>query len=346
MKIGKRIIGDKSSTFIIAEIGQAHDGSLGMAHSFIDAVADTGADAVKFQTHIAESESTLDEPFRKKFSLQDKTRFDYWKRMEFTSKQWLELKKHAEKLGLIFLSSAFSVEAAKLLYKNGIKAWKIGSGEVDLNNPLIEYMVQTKLPIILSSGLAQNIELKKILNMFNEKLVNYSLLQCTSKYPTPLEEIGLNVIEKYKKDYKCSVGLSDHSGTIWPGLAVVGKKIDIFECHVVFDKRMFGPDTKASITFEELKIIVDFRNNLKIMETHPNNKELDLKKMGKMRKTFGKSLALLNDIKKGTVIKSEMLTAKKPGTGIPLASKKNIIGKKAKKDLYSNRLLSLSDFGV
>lgn len=209
MKIGKRKIGNKNSTFIIAEIGQAHDGSLGMAHSFIDAVAGTGADAVKFQTHIAESESTLDEPFRKKFSLQDKTRYDYWKRMEFTPEQWLELKNHAEELGLIFLSSAFSVEAAKLLNKNGIKAWKVGSGEVDINNPLIEYMVKTKLPIILSTGLTKDNELKKILYMFNENSVNYCLLQCTSKYPTPLEEIGLNVVEQYKSKFDCYVGLSD-----------------------------------------------------------------------------------------------------------------------------------------
>lgn len=345
MKIGKRKIGNKNSTFIIAEIGQAHDGSLGMAHSFIDAVAGTGADAVKFQTHIAESESTLDEPFRKKFSLQDKTRYDYWKRMEFTPEQWLELKNHAEELGLIFLSSAFSVEAAKLLNKNGIKAWKVGSGEVDINNPLIEYMVKTKLPIILSTGLTKDNELKKILYMFNENSVNYCLLQCTSKYPTPLEEIGLNVVEQYKSKFDCYVGLSDHSGTIWPGLAVVSRNVDVFECHVVFDKRMFGPDTNASITFEELKTIVDFRNNLKIMENNPNNKNLELKKMGKMRNTFGKSIALVSNVKKGTIINKDMLTAKKPGTGIPLSDKNRLIGKKAIKDLFSNRLLAFKDVG-
>src|SRR5207244_4131217 len=106
-------------------VAQAHDGSLGLAHAFIDAVAQAGADAIKFQTHIASAESTPAEGWRVKFSRQDRSRRDYWKRMEFTEAQWLALKIHANQLGLLFLSSPFSVEAADLLARVGVPAWKV-----------------------------------------------------------------------------------------------------------------------------------------------------------------------------------------------------------------------------
>src|SRR5688572_20541205 len=112
----------QDSALIVAEVAQTHDGSLGMAHAFIDAIAQSGADAVKFQTHIASAESTLEEPWRVKFSRQDKTRYDYWKRMEFSESQWRGLKKHAEAEGLLFLSSPFSLEAVQLLHRIGIEA--------------------------------------------------------------------------------------------------------------------------------------------------------------------------------------------------------------------------------
>src|SRR6266542_3189685 len=114
---------------IIGEVAQAHDGSLGMAHAFIDAIAKAGADAVKLQTHIASAESTPAEPWRVKFSSQDATRYDYWKRMEFTKGQWQELRAHAAQRELLFLSSPFSHEAVELLEGVGVAAWKVASGE-------------------------------------------------------------------------------------------------------------------------------------------------------------------------------------------------------------------------
>src|SRR5918998_4360439 len=115
---------------VVGEVGQAHDGSLGMAHAFVDAIADAGADAVKFQTHIAAAESRTDEPWRVRFSYADETRFDYWRRMEFTEEQWAGLRAHAHERGIGFLSSPFSPEAVELLRRVGTDAWKIASGEV------------------------------------------------------------------------------------------------------------------------------------------------------------------------------------------------------------------------
>src|SRR5688500_17299681 len=121
---------DRPTCLIIGEVAQAHDGSLGMAHAFIDAIAAAGADAVKFQTHIAAAESTLEEPWRVRFSPQDESRYAYWQRMEFTEPQWVGLRAHAEQRGLRFLSSPFSSEAVSLLSRVGVAAWKTEAGEV------------------------------------------------------------------------------------------------------------------------------------------------------------------------------------------------------------------------
>ena len=145
---------------IIAEVAQAHDGSLGTAHAYIDAAARAGADAVKFQTHIAAAESSPAEPWRVKFSLQDATRYDYWRRMEFTEEQWAGLRMHADETGLIFLSSPFSVEAAEMLLRVGMRAWKIASGEVN-NVPLFECITATRLPVLLSTGMSRLAEIDR-----------------------------------------------------------------------------------------------------------------------------------------------------------------------------------------
>ena len=140
-----------NDVLVIGEIAQAHDGSLGAAHAYIDAIADAGADVIKFQTHIAAAESTRQEPWRVKFSYEDDLRYDYWERMQFTEEQWIGLKEHAENRGLIFLSTPFSVDAAKMLDRMGMTMWKISSGEV--SDPwLLEYILSTKKPIIFSTG--------------------------------------------------------------------------------------------------------------------------------------------------------------------------------------------------
>src|SRR5437763_1720168 len=144
---------DTRRCLIIGEVGQAHNGSLGMAHAFIDAIANAGADAVKFQTHIASAESTAAEPWRIRFSPQDSTRYEYWKRMEFSEEQWLGLKKHADERGLLFLSSPFSVEAVQLLQRVGVPAWKVASGEIS-NVPLFEALARTELPVLMSTGMS------------------------------------------------------------------------------------------------------------------------------------------------------------------------------------------------
>lgn len=241
---------------LIAEIAQAHDGSLGTAHAYIDAVARTGADAIKFQTHIAAAESSPLEPWRVQFSYEDASRYDYWKRMEFTAEQWAGLKRHAEDRGLVFLSSPFSIEAVDLLERLGVSMWKIASGEV--NNPtLMDAVLATGKPLLLSTGMSSWIEIDEAMERIERGRVRYTLLQCTSKYPVGPDEVGLNMLEVYRKRYACPVGLSDHSGTIWPSLAAVTLGASVIEVHVVFSRECFGPDVAASVTTAELSQLAD-----------------------------------------------------------------------------------------
>jgi N,N'-diacetyllegionaminate synthase len=342
MKISDREIGSSNKAFVIAEIAQAHDGSLGLAHKYIDAVASAGADAVKFQTHIADEESTLDDAFRINFSYHDKNRYEYWKRMEFSSQQWDNLSRHAEEKKIIFLSSPFSVKAVQLLNDIGVPAWKIGSGEV--NNPLmLNKIASTGKPIILSTGMSKWDEINAAVKKINEYGSDFALLQCTSEYPTPLSDVGLNVIDDYRKHFKVPVGLSDHSGMIYPSLAAMSLGADIIEVHVTFHRAMFGPDVSSSVTLEELSLIIHARDAIHEMRSHPVDKDEMAMRLGGMRDLFNKSLALVRPGTRGTVLTREMITVKKPGTGIPADKLEKVIGARLARDVSNNRILCWDD---
>lgn len=341
-KIANKKIGIKFKPFVIAEIGQNHDGSLGMAHSYIDAVAKTGADAIKFQTHIARAESSPDEKFRVPFSYVDKTRYDYWKRMEFTEEQWRNLSAHAKKRGMIFLSSPFSLEAAKLLEKIGCPAWKIGSGELK-NIMLLSFIAKTKKPVLLSSGMSSYSELDEAVKTISKWGNPLALFQCTSKYPTSFREVGLNNLDYFMQKYDVPVGLSDHSGSIYPSLFSLSRGARLLEVHVTFHKSMFGPDIKSSLSLEELKLIVDGAKAFHSLDTNPVNKDKMARGLNEMKELFEKSLAVSKSLKKGTLIKKNMLIALKPGTGIPVKDLDKVIGKRTKMELERKTLLSWKD---
>jgi len=331
------------SVCIIAEVAQNHDGSLGQAHAFIEAIAKTGADVVKFQTHIAEAESTPEEPFRVKFSYQDKTRYNYWKRMEFTREQWKGLAQHAKDRNLIFLSSPFSLKAVDLLESLGTSAWKVGSGEAT-NILLLERILKTRKPVLLSTGLISVSEINKIVSRFKKSSVDFALFQNTTVYPCPPEKIGLNIIPFFKKRYNCPVGLSDHSGTIFPSLAAVALGAQFVEVHVTLSREMFGPDIQASITIDELKELALGIRFIKTILAHPVDKDRITKELKSVRKVFSKSLVVVRDLPAGTTLKRSHLTAKKPGTGIPVWEINKVIGKTLAVDVSINTILKKIHF--
>jgi len=331
-----------SACAIIAEVGQSHDGSLGLAHAFIDAIADAGADAVKFQTHIASAESTAAEPWRQSFSLQDKTRYDYWRRMEFSPEQWVSLREHAKARGLCFLSSPFSLEAVKLLTDVGVEAWKVPSGEIT-NFPLLEAMAATNLPIIVSTGMSVVEEIDAAVQHVREQTEAVAVFQCTSRYPCPPEQIGLNVLDLFRERYGCSVGLSDHSGTIYPGLAAATIGIEVLEVHVTLSREMFGPDVPASITTEELRQLVEGIRIIERMKTNPVEKTTLPADIASLRDIFMKSIVANNDLTEGTVLVREHLAIKKPGTGVPPSQLTTLLGRTLRQAVKRDACIRLDD---
>lgn len=332
----------KGKCLVIGEVAQSHDGSLGMAHAFVDAIAAAGADAVKFQTHIASEESTPQEPWRIKFSPQDASRYQYWQRMEFTKDQWLGLKQHADDAGLLFLSTPFSERAADILAEIGMKVWKVASGEVG-NLPLLKQLVASRDPVILSSGMSDWEELDKAVELVRANGNPLAVLQCTSSYPCPPERVGLNLLEEIRQRYDLPAGLSDHSGNIYAGLAAVTLGAEVLEVHVALSREMFGPDVPASVTTTELRQLVDGARRIEKMLASPVNKQRMAHELEPLRNLFTKSVVAGADLSAGTQLKREHLKLKKPGTGLTASHLPELVGRKLRRDLKKDEFLLLQD---
>lgn len=342
VEIAGRVYGTGHKCMVVGEVGQAHDGSLGLAHAYIDAVANAGADAVKYQTHIAAAESTPAEPWRVRFSQQDATRFDYWRRMEFTEEQWSGLKDHATDRGLLFLSSPFSVRAVELLSRVGVSAWKVASGEVS-NSPMFESIVGTGLPVLISTGMSPVSEIDGAVELAKSRGVGVVVLQCTSAYPCPPEKVGLNLIPFFQERYACAVGLSDHSGSIYPSLAAATLGAGVLEVHVALSREMFGPDVSASITTCELRQLVEGVRFIEKMKANPVEKDVIVQEMMPLRDLFTKSVVARVALPAGSELRAEHLTTKKPGTGIPASRMSQLIGRQLRRDVAADEFLSEAD---
>jgi N-acetylneuraminate synthase len=313
-----------------------------MAHAFIDAAARAGVDAVKFQTHIASAESTRGEPWRVPLNTQDSTRYDYWKRMEFTEGQWRALARHAEERGLCFLSSPFSDEAAALLTRVGVTAWKIGSGEIN-NVSLFSSIMETRLPVLMSTGMSGVSEIDAAVDRLRKAGVQFAVLQCTSEYPCPPERVGLNLVAFFRERYRCPVGLSDHSGTIFPGLAAASLGVDILELHFTLSREMFGPDVRASVTTDELAELVRGVRFIERMRANPVNKDDMSHSLQPVRDAFMHSIALRRPLPAGAALSAEELVLKKPGTGLSPDRLPEIIGRRLCRSVAADHILLESD---
>jgi N-acetylneuraminate synthase len=233
-----------NSVNIIAEVGLAHDGSLTQAHAYIDAIKRAGADAAKFQCHADDSTTE----WRVKLGWQKtESRQEYWKRTGFKAEEWRGLKAHCDDLGLEFMCSPFSVQAVPFL-DGLVRRWKLPSGQVT-NKALLDALGATRKPVLLSTGMATLEEV----NEAAERLIGHGcevrLMQCTTRYPCPPELVGLPLVPHWG-------GLSDHSGTIWPGIAAAALGCQVLEVHVCWSKAQGGFDTDASITVDQLRELV------------------------------------------------------------------------------------------
>ncbi len=327
---------------IIAEVGSVHDGSFGNAQKLVEVAAQCGVDAVKFQTHIPSAETLPDAPTPDYFK--GEPRYEYFERTGFTSGQWQELKLHCDRVQVEFLSSPFSVEAVELLETVGITRYKIPSGEVT-NIPMLEVIAHTGKPVLLSSGMSTWAELDDAVDTILRYHDRLTVLQCTSQYPCPYEEVGLNVMLEMKDRYQIPVGFSDHTLTPYASLAAATLGASVIEKHLTFSRLMYGSDAQHSLEPVEFKELVQGIRAIEKIISSPVDKDAKTVELQGMKDIFEKSVVSLVDIPKGTIISEAMIGVKKPGTGIPTRQLGNVIGRRAKQHIPKNTFISKEALG-
>ncbi len=327
-------------TQLIAEVGSVHDGSFGNAIRLVELAKDCGADAIKFQTHLASEETLKDAPSPSFFDSEN--RYEYFERTSFSREQWQLISDKCDDVKVEFISSPFSIKAFQLLEKIGVKRYKIPSGEVT-NIPLLEVIAKTEKPILLSSGMSTWKELDlavKTIIKYNE---NLTILQCTSEYPCKYDNVGINVMLEMKQRYNLPIGFSDHTLTNFAAFLAVSYGATAIEKHLTFSREMYGSDAKHSSEPDEFK---ELSKGIKAINTIIKNKvnksKLD-NNMLEMKTTFEKSIVTLVDIPKGTMITKEMLGLKKPGTGLPSSMLTSFVGKKTNVLINKDYLIKLED---
>ena len=242
------------------------------------------------------------------------------------------------------MSSPFSVRACEILEQIGMPAWKLASGEVH-NAQLLDWIVATKKPIIMSSGLSTVPESVKIANRLLSSGSKLAVLHCTTKYPTPAEEVGVNVMLELMSSLPVPIGISDHSGRVTPGVVAAYLGAAVIEVHLTLHQQMFGPDVPSSLTPAQLRLLVDEATFAASMRAHVIDKSSQLESMGAIRRTFGRSLVAATDLAVGTVLTRECVQYKKPGGGMEYEDLDRLLGKRLVRNVGRDEALRLEDVG-
>lgn len=345
IKAGDKNIGEGRHVFIIAEAGVNHNGSVKLAKKLVDAAVNAKADAVKFQTFKAELVVTKDAKmasYQIKNLKKQMTQQEMIRKYELTEEDFAELKKYCDNKGIMFLSTPHSNEwSVDVLEKLKVPLYKIGSGDLT-NLPFLDYVAKKQKPIVIGTGMSTMEEIKSAISAIkktgNDKIV---MLQAVTQYPTPYEDLNLRAMLSIKKECDVLVGLSDHTtGTIAP-VAAVALGAVVIEKHFTLDKNMKGPDHSASLNPEELKVMVENIRNTELMLgsgiKKPTKQEIEIMKVVR------KSLVSKVKIKKGAKITRDMIDIKRPATGIHPKDLEKVLGKKAKKDIEKDMVISFND---
>jgi N,N'-diacetyllegionaminate synthase len=341
-KIGNKEINATSPTYVIAEIGVNHNGSMELAKQSIDAAVFSGADAVKFQTFKSEK---LVSKFARKAKYQaentndsESSQLDMLKKLELSNKDFIELKEYCEEKGIEFLSTPFDEESAEFLKEINVHAFKIGSG--DLNNyPFLSFISKLKIPVILSTGMSTLSEIEEALEVLQDSEV--SLLHCTSVYPAPLKDVNLYSLITMKNAFHKLIGYSDHTLGNEVTISAITLGAKIIEKHFTLDKNLPGPDHKASLDPAEFAEMVRAIRNVEmsfgdgIKRCMPS--EIDTKLVAR------KSLVVLRDLNKGDVLTEHNLGIKRPGNGIEPKYYDLLLGKQVKMDIKEDQALKWED---
>ena len=325
---------------IIGEVGLSHEGSLGVAIGLVEALARVGVKAVKFQMHIPEAESTLNEPFRNPVFKQDKSRYEYWKRTAFSQEEWYFLKEACLENDVEFICTPFSVQAIERLLALNVKTIKLGSGDFT-NEEMLDRLQDFPGKLILSTGMANEEEIFWVTRRLAGRPPGQTvLMHCTSMYPTPADCINLGYMDTLREISGFEVGYSDHSGEVAVSLAALTLGASYLEAHAVFDKRQFGVDTASSLTIDEFELLSGFASRRDLIVSLGDKNKI-AERLETTRQTFGRSLCLKSSKPSGHLLQEEDFTMKKPGGGLSWPERARLVGVKLKADVDSNDHLAL-----
>lgn len=325
--------------FIIAEAGVNHNGDINIAKKLVDKAKEAGVDAIKFQTFKADNLVTKQAPKAEyqKQATGDGSQFEMLKKLELSLEDHIALKKYCEEKGIMFISTPFDFESVDLLEKIDVPLYKVSSGDLT-NLPLLNYIANKNKPIILSTGMSNLGEVEEavetIFQTGNDRLV---LLHCTSNYPTAYKDVNLRAMLTMKEAFKLPVGYSDHTIGIEVPIAAVALGAKVIEKHFTLDRNMAGPDHKASLEPDELKILVKSIRNI---ETAMGDGIKRCNKSEEKSKFVSrKSIVAKHDIKKGQVITQDLIVYKRPASGLPPKFVKYILGKKARAEIRKDEVI-------
>lgn len=330
------------NSYIIAEAGVNHNGSLELAKNLVDKAKEAGADCVKFQTFIASqivSKNAVKADYQKKQTAKSESQHEMLKKLELSFDDFIELNNYCKEIGIEFLSTAFDFESIDFLNQLGMQVWKIPSGEIT-NLPYLIKIAKLNKKVILSTGMSTMREIEDAVNILKDHGASeLIILHCTTEYPTPYEDVNLNAMLAIKERFGYEVGYSDHTMGIEVPIAAVALGAKVIEKHFTLDRTMDGPDHKASLEPSELKTMVDAIRNIELSMGTGIKEPADSEK--KNIAIARKSIVANQSIKKGDILTETNLTVKRPGDGISPMEWFEIIGTKAIRDFEEDELIEI-----
>ena len=330
------------SSYIIAEAGVNHNGSLELAKNLVDKAKEAGADCVKFQTFIANkivSKNAAKADYQKKQTESAESQHEMLKKLELSFDDFIELNNYCKEIGIEFLSTAFDFESIDFLNQLGMQVWKIPSGEIT-NLPYLIKIAKLNKKVILSTGMSTMREIEDAVNILKDHGASeLIILHCTTEYPTPYEDVNLNAMLAIKEKFGYEVGYSDHTMGIEVPIAAVALGAKVIEKHFTLDRTMDGPDHKASLEPSELKTMVDAIRNIELSMGTGIKEPADSEK--KNIAIARKSIVANQSIIKGDILTETNLTVKRPGEGISPMKWFEIIGTKAIRDFEEDELIEI-----
>ncbi len=341
--IGDRRIGPGERTFIVAEAGSNHNGQLKMAKALVESAGEAEADAVKFQTFVAErivSETSVTASSLIGHVQKGETVTDLFRRLELRPEWHAELRDLAKSQGLIFLSTPFDEASVDFLDGLGVPAYKIAS--YDLTHlPLLEHVASKGKPTILSTGMGTLGEVERAIEVFRRKAVPLGVLHCPVGYPPPAEAVNLFAIDTLRNAFNVPVGFSDHSQGWTIAVAAVARGASIIEKHITLDRSLPGPDHHFALEPQNLRTMVQAIREVEtamgdgVLRLHPS--QLEFYRAGR------RSLFAAKRIRKGESITQDMIIIIRPATGIPPADFDKVVGRVAKRDIDARHPLTWDD---